>query len=638
MAWNPRHLRSLQAELERIWLGQTDRLMLFLPPRNGKSELCTVRFPLYLLEREADRRIVVGAYNQSLAERLSPRSRRLARELEREGRLALSAERRTAADWETAAGGGIRAVGVGSGVTGLGADLILIDDPVKSREEAESRAYRDRVWDWYRDDLYTRLEPGGAIVLIMTRWHEDDLAGRILTSEDAGTWRVVRLPAIAEGSCVGASRCVGSGLVQAEWENGRVGEWERSRAEAALGAGAVRLDLDERENGRMGEWETLGAETAPTLAFADSPIQNGKVGQRLGQDPPEPAAPVTAPNSPILPLTHSPIQKGREEQPHGLGFSTIGADWRTAGEALWPERFPVTELERTRRVLGERSFSALYQGRPQPAEGGLFRREWFRVVDRVPAGLRWVRFWDTAAKATERSDYWAGVLAARSADGNWYLRGMVRGRWEYPQAKQVVLQTAEADGPGVVAGIEDSANGSALIQDLRRDPRGARFPWVPVRVSAEKAVRAGTWASLAEGGLVHLEAGPWTAAFLDEVESFPWGKHDDQVDAVSGAVELVLRQGTVHRPRSLVGPPRSAWLPGWVIPPCLRGIGRWISVRCGDLIRETLPHRAPRRRRHPVSAWVRRDVAKRPATVGGATVSKERSEDCTRLRSIACRL
>ena len=114
--------------------------------------------------------------------------------------MLLSDERTAVNDWETAAGGGLRAVGVGGGVTGQGADLILIDDPIKSREEANSQAFRERLWTWYTDDLYTRQEPGAAIVLILTRWHMDDLAGRILASEEAAEWTVLSLPALAEAS------------------------------------------------------------------------------------------------------------------------------------------------------------------------------------------------------------------------------------------------------------------------------------------------------------------------------------------------------------------------------------------------------------------------------------------------------
>jgi hypothetical protein len=167
--------------------------MLFLPPRHGKTELATVRYCAYRLEKDPSTRIILGAHTQELAAQFSRKIRRIVRQ-----KMRLSGERYSQCEWETQAGGGLRAAGVGTGITGMGADLIVIDDPVKSRQEADSRAYRDRVWEWYTDDLYTRQEPDAAIVLIQTRWHEDDLAGRILMSEDGSEWRIVRLPAYAE--------------------------------------------------------------------------------------------------------------------------------------------------------------------------------------------------------------------------------------------------------------------------------------------------------------------------------------------------------------------------------------------------------------------------------------------------------
>jgi predicted phage terminase large subunit-like protein len=181
--------------------------MVFEPPRHGKSEMLTIRYPVWRMERDPEMRCIIGSYGQELANTFSRKARRIA-----SGQFELSEERAAANDWRTAAGGGLRAVGVGTGVTGHGAQLIVIDDPVKNREEAESEARRDQTWYWYTDDLYTRLEPGGAIVLIMTRWHEDDLAGRILASEEADEWTVVSLPALAEeddllGRTLGEALC-----------------------------------------------------------------------------------------------------------------------------------------------------------------------------------------------------------------------------------------------------------------------------------------------------------------------------------------------------------------------------------------------------------------------------------------------
>lgn len=205
--WHWQHLAHIRRYLGQITTGKINRLMLFVPPRHGKSEMTTVRFPVWTLERQPEKRVIIGAYNQILANKFSRKARRVA-----EGRFPINPERSAVEDWETLAGGGLRAVGVGGGITGQGGDLIIIDDPIKNREEANSETYRERVWDWYTDDLYTRLEPNGAIILIMTRWHEDDLAGRILASDDAPNWVVVNLPAEAEeddplGREIGAALC-----------------------------------------------------------------------------------------------------------------------------------------------------------------------------------------------------------------------------------------------------------------------------------------------------------------------------------------------------------------------------------------------------------------------------------------------
>lgn len=169
--------------------------MLFLPPRHGKSELATIHYAAYRLLVDQSLRVIIGAYNHSLACTFSRQTRRIAKEFG----FSFSDDQNKQNQWSSEHGGGLYAVGVGSGVTGYGADLVIIDDPVKSRAEAESPTYRARVMDWYQNDLYTRLHPA-AIVLIMTRWHSLDLAGQLLEQADEGgeQWEVVSLPALAE--------------------------------------------------------------------------------------------------------------------------------------------------------------------------------------------------------------------------------------------------------------------------------------------------------------------------------------------------------------------------------------------------------------------------------------------------------
>ena len=200
--WNWRFQLLVQGHIRRVLAGDMDRLMFSVPPRHGKSEMVTVRLPAYTLEKDTAFRWIVGAYSQTLANKFS----RKARNICRMRGVELSSERRAVDDWETAGArqvpGGLRAAGVGAGVTGMGANGIVIDDPVKNRAEANSETYRNATYDWYTDDLLTRLEPGGFIILIMTRWHTDDLAGRLIREqglkEEGGEWTVINLPALAE--------------------------------------------------------------------------------------------------------------------------------------------------------------------------------------------------------------------------------------------------------------------------------------------------------------------------------------------------------------------------------------------------------------------------------------------------------
>jgi hypothetical protein len=192
------HHRRIAAKLEAVERGEIDRLMIFMPPRHGKSELASKRFPAWCLGRNPKRQIIAASYNSDLANDFGRSVRNIVAEAEfgnvfRD--VSLATDSKAANRMNTNHGGAYVAAGVGTAVTGRGANIALIDDPFKDREEADSERRRELVWDWYRSTLYTRLMPGGAIVVVQTRWHEDDLAGRLL-EQDAGQWEVLDLPAI----------------------------------------------------------------------------------------------------------------------------------------------------------------------------------------------------------------------------------------------------------------------------------------------------------------------------------------------------------------------------------------------------------------------------------------------------------
>lgn len=416
-----RHLAYLDRALTDT-IRTNGRLIVTMPPRHGKSQLCSQYLPAWYLGTFPDRRVMVGGYGSQFAKHWGRAARNL---VERHGPefFGIGVSRKTSAadDWEIEGhDGGMQTAGTGGGFSGKGADLLLIDDPIKGFEQANSEVYREKVWQWFLWEGYTRLSPNAAVILIQTRWHEDDLAGRILTrAEDVGlNWRVVNLPAFAE------------------------------------------------ENDALG---------------------------------------------------------------------------RRPGDPLWPERFNHEWLTAQKKMLGSYPWSALYQQRPTPPEGGLFKREWFKIVDQIPTGdeiTKATRYWDFAY-SQDRGDYTASVVVCEAA-GLFYLTGVVRGQWSPLKRQQVVSQVAAMDrvifGDVLKTWIpQDPAAGTEVAElEVRRLAREG------FRVKAEiqhgkKEVNALPFAAACEDGVVRLVEGKWNRAFVDELCSFPTGTNDDMVDAASRA-------------------------------------------------------------------------------------------------------
>ncbi len=198
----------IAAALDKVIAGDIRRLMIFAPPQHGKSELTSVRLPALWLGKRPDEPVIITSYGAELAESKSRQVRDIVRgeEFQRlfgdlsptDVPVTLRPDSRAVARWQLANyRGSLLAVGVGGPITGHGGRLGIIDDPFENWEQAQSATYREKVWEWYRGTFRTRIWEGGAIVLIMTRWHEDDLAGKLLASQP-GEWTVLRLPALAE--------------------------------------------------------------------------------------------------------------------------------------------------------------------------------------------------------------------------------------------------------------------------------------------------------------------------------------------------------------------------------------------------------------------------------------------------------
>lgn len=189
------HHRYLIKHLEAVERGEIDRLMVCMPPGAAKSSYTSIEFPPWFMGRNPELNVIAASHTQDLAETFGRRARNVVASDEYRAvfGFGLNQDSQAAGRWATERGGEYFAAGVGGAIAGRRADLVLIDDPVKSQEDADSERARARAWDWYVSDLLTRLKPGGRQILVMTRWHEEDLGGRILEREGQ-RWTLIEIP------------------------------------------------------------------------------------------------------------------------------------------------------------------------------------------------------------------------------------------------------------------------------------------------------------------------------------------------------------------------------------------------------------------------------------------------------------
>lgn len=192
-------LDLIDAALVKVATGEIQRLIISMPPQEGKSQRASRRFPLWMLVRNPELRIAIASYSHSRARTWGRTIRNDVWSHRGNVGLSISGDSAAADDWEVAGHqGGVYCTGVGGALTGRPVDVMIIDDPVKDRQQADSETYRENVWSWWTDVVLTRLAPGAPVVVIMTRWHEDDLAGRLLAEEDGAEWTVINIPALAD--------------------------------------------------------------------------------------------------------------------------------------------------------------------------------------------------------------------------------------------------------------------------------------------------------------------------------------------------------------------------------------------------------------------------------------------------------
>lgn len=358
---------------------------------------------------------------------LSLHTSRRVRKLVRAAGMPLSAEAQAVNDWRTVYDGGLKATSVGGDVTGRGCKggLVVADDLIKGRKAAESKGIRDDAWEYLRDDLMSRLEPGASMIIPAARWHEDDIIGRLRVDSLGIDWIHIEIPAV------------------------------------------------------------------------------------------------------------------------------IGPDGRAADErdepdvrSIWPAVWSLERLARI-RMRGEYGWWSLYQQRPVPRGGGMFKRADFQFVAEPPRGGQWVRRWDLAASTDPASAYTVGVKVGM-VDGALFVEDVRRGQWGPAERDRRIAAVAAEDGPSVEVWLPQDPGQAGLSQ---RPHYGKLLHGYVVRFEREreaKEIRWDPYASQVGAKNVYLIRAGWNRAFLDEHEMAPSGRVKDQIDAMAGAYFALL----VHAPRT----------------------------------------------------------------------------------------
>lgn len=423
------HHRLLLDKLEEVSKKPHGRLMVFMPPGSAKSSYASVVFPSQFLGSQANRRIILASYGDDLARKMGRRTRSIIKQPRYAGiwQTGLTDESKAAEAFILTNGSEYMAGGILSGMTGNRAHGIIIDDPVKGREQADSKAISDKTYDAYKDDLLTRLIPGGWVVLIQTRWSQTDLAGRILPEDWKGQ----------------------SGKILCRDGN---------------------------------EWEILC------------------------------------------------IQAKCESENDPLG--------RARGEYLWPEWFDRKHWAQFEN--SPRTWNALYQQRPAPLDGTLFKPDQIKIIDALPAeSIKWMRAWDFASIEGD-GDFTAGGKLGRLDDGRFIISDMNRGQWGPDRRDAAIANTAALDGKSVPISIPQDPGQAGKTQALymTRSLTGYKVRASPE--TGDKITRAEPFASQVNVGNVLMLRGSWNEALIDEMRMFPNGGHDDQIDALSRAFGELL--------------------------------------------------------------------------------------------------
>ena len=416
-----RHHKIISEKLERVAKGELKRLIINMPPRHTKSEFASYLFPAWMIGKNPAMKIIQATHTTELAVGFGRKVKNL---LERDEYLEIFPDAKLAVDskasgrWDTARGGMYYAVGVGSNLAGRGADLCIIDDP-HSEQTAMSNTGFDDAWDWYTGGPRQRLQPGGAIIVVMTRWSEKDLTGQLT----------------------------------------------RSMARDPL----------------ADQWEIV-----------EFPME--------------------------LP----------------------------SGDACWPEYWSKEDLTAVKASIPVSKWNAQYQQNPTGDETSILKREWWNLWEKkqVPALEYVIQSYDTAFTKKETADFsaittWGVFYPNESGTPNLILLDSQKGRWDFPELKQVAFDLYKFWDPETVI-IEAKATGVPLTHELRN----MGIPVVNFTPSRgnDKVSRVHSVAPLFESGMIWAPETTWAEELIEECAAFPNGEYDDLVDSTTQAL-MRYRQG-----------------------------------------------------------------------------------------------
>ena len=438
------HTRIICDALQRVENGEIRFLIIEAPPRHSKSRHVSQRFPAWVVGRDPNTDVIVASYSSDLATDHGRETRNLieTKKYQNVFKTKLAEDSSAKGKWSTSGKGSYNAVGVGGSATGKGADFLIIDDPLKDRKEADSLVIREDRWKWFRSVARTRLSPKGAMIVMHTRWHEDDLVGRIVDGEEKETW----------------------------------------------------VDYFDFLKGKRAKWVRL----------------------RL------------------------------------LAIAEEDEEFRKKGEALWPERYDLAELNDIKATIGPYEWNALYQARPVDDANRKFKKHWFHYRTMAEVEKFRVRKFatiDPNLRKSDDSDYCGVTRNYVNERGQWNVRA---NRYRVDSNEVINLIFLLHDEGFERIGVEEGAFSYVVEPFLKEEMRKrGKFPnVVPLKHGGRmKETRIeGLVPYYSNGQIFHIVGE--CSELEEELLAFPRGTHDDVADSLSYQVGFCEKPVPVIQSRS----------------------------------------------------------------------------------------